>query len=142
MAAKTEKLPIRSEADRAKASKWLAKMPLGWTLIFKPPTRSHPQNDRLWAFLDDVALQKEWDGKKRSSEAWKDLFTASLKTQEIVRGLDGGIVALGARTSEMSPQEMSDLLQLIETWGVQNGVVFRDQPGRDAGGGQKRDAEG
>lgn len=125
---KTEKLLVHNERERAKAHKWVDKMPLGWTLLFRPPKRSNPQNDRMWAFLGDIALQKEWDGKKRTDEQWKDLFTACLRGQEIVRGLEGGIVALGHKTSEMGEQEMSDLLQFIETWGVQNGVVFRDQP--------------
>lgn len=123
----SHRLPLRAESDRKKAHAWIDRAPLGWTLVFKPPTRSTFQNSRLWAFLDDIAAQKEWEGKRRTSEAWKDLFSAALKTQEIVRGLDGGIVALGARTSEMSPEEMSDLLALIEAWGAQNEVVFTDQ---------------
>ncbi len=139
---KTERLPIRGEADRAKARKWLDRVPLGWTLVFKPPTRSTDQNRRLWAFLDDIAAQKTWEGKKRPSEQWKDLFSAALKTQEIVRGLEGGIVALGARTSEMSPEEMSDLLQLIETWGVQNQVVFTDPDKNTASGGERASEPG
>jgi len=126
-------LRVRNERDRQQARVWLDRVPLGWTLIFQPPVRSNAQNDRLWAFLDDVAAQKEWGGKKRSSEDWKDLFTACLRQQEIVPGLEGGIVALGARTSEMSPEEMSDLLQLIETWGVQNNVEFRDTNPRPSG---------
>ena len=122
------RLPLRNADDRKRALAWLdrALSLKGWRVEFLPPVRSTDQNRRLWAFLDDIAAQKSWEGKKRSSEAWKDLFSACLKTQEIVRGLEGGIVALGARTSEMSPEEMSDLLQLIETWGAQNGVVFTD----------------
>lgn len=122
----THRIPIRSDADRVKARKWIDRVPKGWSVVFKAPVRSLDQNARLWAFLADIAEQKDWDGKKRTAEAWKDLFTAAMRTQEIVRGLEGGIVALGARTSEMSPEEMSDLLQLIETWGAQNGVTFTD----------------
>lgn len=124
---KPAKITIRNGKDRATARLWVDKCPPGYTLLFKPPTRSNDQNRRLWAFLDDIAAQKEWDGKKRTSEQWKDLFSACLRQQEIVRGLEGGLVAFGARTSEMSPEEMSDLLQLIETWGAQNDVRFTDQ---------------
>ena len=120
------RLPLRTPAEKARAKAWIDKATQGWSIEFRAPIRSTDQNRRLWAFLDDIAAQQKWEGKKRSSEAWKDLFSACLKTQEIVRGLEGGIVALGARTSEMSPQEMSDLLQLIEAWGVQNGIVFTD----------------
>lgn len=113
-------------------------------MVMQPPTRSNIQSKRMWAFLDDIAAQKEWEGKKRTSEAWKDLFSAALKTQEIVRGLEGGIVALGARTSEMSPAEMIELNDLIEAWGAQNGVVFTDQesPSSPGGGSALEAAEG
>lgn len=125
----TEKLPIRSEKDRTKAQKWVAKVPLGWTLIFKPPARTNLQNAKLWALLDDIALQKEYWGKKRTSEAWKDIFSGSLRGQEMVPNLESnGFIAFGRRTSEMGDDEMSDLLTLIEAWGAQNGVVFSDFP--------------
>ena len=122
------RLTLRNGEEKARVRAWLDRCPVGqgWRVEFLPPVRSLDQNARLWAFLDDIAAQKEWDGKKRSADAWKDLFTAALRQQEIVRGLEGGIVALGARTSEMSPEEMSDLLQLIETWGAENQVIFSD----------------
>ena len=124
---KPAKITLRTGRDRAQAARWLDACPLGYTIWFKPPTRSLDQNKRLWAFLDDIAAQREWAGRKWPSEAWKDLFSAALRGQELVPNLDGnGFVAFGARTSEMSPEEMSDLLQLIETWGAQNGVVFTD----------------
>lgn len=116
-----------TQADRATACDMVERAPKGWLVELRPPVRRLNQNARLWACLDDVAAQAEWDGKQRSSEAWKDLFTACLRGQEIVRGLEGGIVALGARTSEMSPTEMSDLLELIMAWGSAHGVVFHDQ---------------
>jgi hypothetical protein len=64
----------------------------------------------MWALLDDVALQKEWAGKKRPSEHWKDLFTASLRGQELVPNLEGnGFVAFGSKTSEMVERAVSFL---------------------------------
>lgn len=82
---------------------------------------------RAAALLDEVAAQNEWAGKKRSSDEFKDLFSAALRGQELVPNLDGdGFVAFGARTSEFSPEEMSDMITLIEAWGASNGVVFSD----------------
>lgn len=138
---KPAKIVIHNDRDRAKARKWLDAAPQGYTLWFKPPTRSNPQNARMWAFLDDIAAQKDWHGKKRPSEDWKALFSASLRGQEITPNLDGtGFVAFGARTSEMSPEELSDLLMLIESWGVQQGVVFTDQ--NKLGGGSPESDDG
>lgn len=117
---------IRSERDRADLAQKAYALPFGWRVEFKPPVRRTSQNAYMWALLDDVAAQKEWHGKKRSSDSWKDLFSAALRQQEIVPGLEGGIVALGARTSEFSPSEMSDMIELIISWGAQNGVTFTD----------------
>lgn len=125
---KPAKLTIRNGRDRAKARKWLDACPPGYTLWFKPPVRKNVASAYMWALLDDVAAQKEWDGKKRSSDEWKDLFSSCLRQQEIVRGLEGGIVALGARTSEFSPEEMSDMIEFIKAWGASNQVVFTDTP--------------
>ena len=56
---------------------------------------------------------------------WKDVFTSSLKKQDVVPGLDGGFVVLGLSTSEMTKQEMSDLLELMAAFGAQQGVQFK-----------------
>ncbi len=135
---KPAKITLHNGRDRAKARKWLDACPVGYTLWFKPPVRSNVQSKRMWALLDDVAAQKEWAGKKRSSDEFKDLFSASLRGQELVPNLDGnGFVAFGARTSEFSPEEMSDMITLIEAWGAENGVVFTDPqqaPATQSGG--------
>lgn len=89
------KLQISTPDQKARAVEWVNKAPLGWTVEFKPPTRTLAQNDRMHPFLEDIAQQKEWDGKKRSRYFWKDLFTACLRGQEVVRGLEGGLVAIG-----------------------------------------------
>lgn len=124
---KPAKITLRTGRDRAQAARWLDACPLGYTIWFKPPTRSLDQNKYMWALLDDVADQVPWAGKKRTSDEWKALFSASLRALEFVPNLDGdGFVAFGARTSEFSPQEMSDMIELILAWGSNNGVTFTD----------------
>jgi hypothetical protein len=90
----------------------------------KPETRTLAQNARLWAMLTDVAKQVNWYGRKLSEEEWKHVFTASLAKQEVVPGIDGGFVVLGKSTSKMTKPEMSELQQLIEAFGAQQGVRF------------------
>ena len=94
---KPAKIILRNGRDRAQAARWLDKCPLGYTLWFKPPVRTNVASAYMWALLDDVAAQKEWDGRKRTSDEWKDLFSACLRQQEIVRGLEGGIDSLECR---------------------------------------------
>jgi len=93
----------------------------------KPETRTLAQNARLWAMLTDVAKQVNWYGRKLSEEEWKHVFTASLAKQDVVPGIDGGFVVLGKSTSKMTKPEMSELQQLIEAFGAQQGVRFTDQ---------------
>jgi hypothetical protein len=90
----------------------------------KPETRTLAQNARLWAMLTDVSKQVNWYGRKLSEEEWKHVFTASLAKQDVVPGIDGGFVVLGKSTSKMTKPEMSELQDLIEAFGAQQGVRF------------------
>jgi len=93
-------------------------------LELKPATRSLEQNSRLWAMLTDISKQVDWHGRKLKPEEWKDVFTAALKKQEVVPGLDGGFVVLGQSTSKMTKGEMCDLQTLMEAFGADKGVRF------------------
>ena len=93
----------------------------------KPETRTLAQNARLWAMLTDVAKQVDWYGRKLSAEEWKHVMTASMTKQDVVPGIDGGFVVLGKSTSKMTKPEMSELQQLIEAFGAQQGVRFTAQ---------------
>ena len=68
-------------------------------LELKERTRSTEQNARMWAMLTDVSRQVDWYGRKLKPEEWKHVFSASLKKQDVVPGLDGGFVVLGLSTS-------------------------------------------
>lgn len=101
--------------------------PDGYVVEVKPATRSLDQNARLWAMLTDVSEQVEWHGRYLKPEEWKHVFSASLKQQEVVPGLEGGFVVLGLSTSRMTVREMGDLMTLIEAFGAQRGVRFHDE---------------
>jgi len=93
-------------------------------LEVKPSTRSLEQNARLWAMLTDISRQVDWYGRKLTPHDWKHVFTASLKKQDVVPGLDGGFVVLGLSTSKMTKAEMCDLQTLMEAFGAEQGVRF------------------
>lgn len=95
------------------------------TLEIRPEKRSDAQNRRLWSMLTDVSQQVDWHGHRLTPDEWKDVFTAALKKQKAVPGIDGGFVVCGQRTSKMTKAEMSELQTLMEAFGAQHGVVFR-----------------
>lgn len=124
-------LTLRTIADRDRACRWVRQAPIGSRVEFKSPRRTLPQNDRMWAMLTEIARQVDWYGQKLTADDWKDVFTASLRRAHVVPGLDGGFVPLGMRTSDMSKQEMGELITLIEAFGAEHGVIFGDYEGRD-----------
>ena len=94
----------------------------------KHDARSIEQNSLLWSRLSAISEQAEWYGEKLPPEAWKDLFTADLRQYKIVPGLNPNtVVPLGMRTSSMTKHEMTALLQSIEAFAAEHGVVFLDE---------------
>lgn len=111
---------------RARAVEAVRSAPAGWVVEIKPKTRSLEQNARLWALLSEVSRQVVWHGRRLTSDEWKDVFTAALRKQEVVPGIDGGFVVMGQRTSHMSVRELGDLMTLIEAFGAERGVKFAE----------------
>jgi hypothetical protein len=125
-------LVIRSTEDRERVARWARNVPPGTRIEFKSPRRSLDQNALMWQRLGEVSHQVEWYGMKLSPEDWKDVFSASLRKARVVPGIDAGsFVPLGMRTSDMSKQEMTDLLELIGAFGAEKGVRFRDLDGEE-----------
>jgi len=87
-------------------------------------TRSLAQNARLWAMLTDISKQVDWYGRKLTPDEWKHVFSAALKKQDVVPGIDGGIVVLGKSTSSMTKSEMSEMQTLMEAFGAEKDVRF------------------
>lgn len=121
-------LTLWTQADRAKAARWVSSAPVGTRLTFQQAKRSLPQNDRFWAMLTDVASQLRWHGLKLSPDDWKLVFLDALKREvRMVPNVDGnGFVSLGRSSSDLSKAEMSDLMELISAFGAKHGVKFHD----------------
>lgn len=115
-----------SDRVRDRACEAIRSVPQEWVCEVRPKTRTLAQNARMWAMLTDVSRQVDWYGRKLSPEEWKDVFTASLKRQDVVPGIDGGFVVLGARTSRMTVREMGDLMELMSAFGSERGVKFTE----------------
>ena len=95
--------------------------------------RSSEQNDALHALLQDIADQKEWAGQRLDVEDWKRLMTAAWlrATGQGVRvfpSIDGqGIDMLYQRTSRLSKQDMTELIEYCMAWAIDQGVNLRER---------------
>ena len=111
--------------NRRHVAEQVANLPEGWGIVAKPSTRSLDQNAALWAMLTDISKQVVWHGRKLDANSWKHIFSSSLRKQDVVPNLDGtGFVVMGVSTSSMTKSEMSDLLELIASFGTQHDVKF------------------
>ncbi|TPM53236.1 hypothetical protein FJ959_22145 [Mesorhizobium sp. B2-2-4] len=121
-------LVLNTEADRQKAAHWVSKAPWGTRIEFKASKRSLPQNDRLWAMLTDVAAHMKALGRDYTTEEWKLLFMSAWGREiRFLPGLDQKtFVPVGQSSSDLSKQEMTDLIEFIYAWGAENGVTFND----------------
>lgn len=113
-----------NEHVRMRATEAVVSAPEGYVVQISEPTRNLEQNAALWAVLADVAEQVVWHGRKLTAEQWKHVFSAALSRQDVVPNLAGdGFVVLGQSTSKMSKREFSDLLELINAFCAERGVV-------------------
>lgn len=117
---------LRDNHIKQRAQHAILQAPEGHVVTIKPATRSLEQNALLWPLLQDVSKQVEWYGQHLTDEEWKDMFTASLKKQKVVPGIDGGFVVCGQRTSTMSKADFSELVELIFAFGAQHGVKWSE----------------
>ena len=124
----TRALIVLNNAEaRATASAWVQKAPPGTRREFKKAKRTLEQNALLWSRLTEIARKVEWYGEKLTAEDWKDVFSAALRKARIVPALEGtGYVQLGFRTSDMSKEEMNNMLALIDAFAAERGVTFNE----------------
>ena len=91
------------------------------------PTRSLAQNDKLNAMCSDVAKQVDWHGLNLSKGDFRHMFVAAYrKEQRVVPGIDGGFVVLGASSRKLNVAECSDVIELINAFGVEHNVIWGD----------------
>lgn len=102
--------------------------PSGSVLKIAAPKRTLDQNALMWALLTEISAAKP-EGRTLTPDVWKSLFLHSLDyTQRFEQALDGkGMVPVGFRTSKLSKQQMSDLLEVIHEYAARHRITFQAQ---------------
>ena len=110
------------------AMDWIAKAPKGTTVTFKSPKRTISQNARLWAVLSDVSEQADHNGVKYTPEQWKALFMHACKHEVgFMQGLNGEPFPTGFRSSRLTKDQMSELMEFMNAWCAEKGVKLGDE---------------
>lgn len=93
-------------------------------LTIKKEKRSLPQNQIMWSILTDLSKQVDWYGNKLTPDEWKIMLTASMKQQKTLPGIHGGFVVVGASTSQMTKDEMGELITIAHAFGDEKDVKW------------------
>lgn len=123
---------LKTPFARERAKQLIDKAPDGYIARLEQPKRTHDQNAKMWAMLSDIARAKP-EGRELTPEVWKALFMHSLGHQvRFEAALDGnGMVPLGFRSSRLTKQQFSDLIEVIYEYGARHEVTWSDPEQRD-----------
>ena len=117
---------LNHQTARNRALEAVKQAPEGYRITVDPPGRTTDQNARLHAMLQDIAEQKEWNGERLTVEEWKRLFSAAVFKEKMLPGLNGGIVIVPKFTHRMSKAELSELMEFVTAWAVENEITLHD----------------
>lgn len=92
------------------------------------PRRSDPQNRRFHAMVSDIAKQVQWAGLWWEPEDWKKLLLGAKFGQTVGPNPFGhGLLIMNTRrSSKLDKSEMNDLINEMQAFGDENGVVWSD----------------
>ena len=124
MIGQTIRLVSRLNRERAKAL--IDQAPDRAIVNIRPETRSSEQNNLLWALLSDVSRAKP-DGRTHTPDVWKCLFMQACgHAVQFEVGLDGRPFPLGFRSSRMTKDQMTDLIEFILQYCAEKGVHVQE----------------
>lgn len=113
--------------NRETAHRIVDAAPPGSVMTVSAPRRTVDQNARLWAMLSDISRAKP-EGRTLTPDVWKSLFMHALDhAQRFEMALDGnGMVPVGFRSSRLSKDQFSDLMELISEYATRHDVQLGD----------------
>ncbi len=118
---------ILKPTTREVVLEWLQKCSEGVIVEFRKPKRTTPQNARMWAMLGDIANAKP-DGHERDPEDWKAVFMRALGHEvRFIHGLDGEPFPAGFKTSKLNKDQMTALMDLIQSYADEKGIKLNER---------------
>lgn len=97
-------------------------------IVIEEEKRTNEQNSLMWVILGHLSQRKKWpvNGVEcfMTPAEWKDVLSAAFlrETIRFAQGVYGGVVMLGARTSNFPKGRMSEfndwLMELCREWGI------------------------
>ena len=113
---------LAGQPQRHRAKELIDAAPDRAIVQIKPETRSNEQNALLWALLSTVSRAKP-DGRQHTPDIWKSLFMSACgHAVQFETGLDGQPFPIGFRSSRMTKDQMTDLIEFILQYCAEKGI--------------------
>jgi hypothetical protein len=118
---------IRTPQDRGRAVRWVEQAPVGTVVEFRQKGRTGDQNSAMWSLLTQINRQRPvHNGVKMSAVLWKAVFMQALGAELVMLPtLEGdGLFPFGHRSSKLTKDEMSNLIELMLAWAATEELVI------------------
>jgi len=121
----THTVILVGERQRDFAKSLVSQAPLGYVVTVKPQVRTHEQNDLMWALLTELSRAKP-NGREHTPETWKVLaMHACGHACQFEIGLNGQPFPIGFRSSQLTKEQMSDLIEYIHAYAAEAGLELK-----------------
>ena len=115
---------LHSRYDRERAARAIAAAPVGSVVEVRAPKRTSDQNSMLWSALSKISMAKP-QGRHHTPEVWKCLFMhAAGHAVQFEPGLDGSPFPIGFRSSKLTKEQCSNLIEFILAYAAEQGIVL------------------
>jgi hypothetical protein len=118
---------LRTRQDRGRAVRWIETAPDGTVVEFKQKGRSNDQNAAMWSVLTQINRQRPvHNGVKMSAVLWKAVFMQALGAELVMLPTleGGGLFPFGHRSSKLTKDEMSNLIELMLAWAATEDLII------------------
>lgn len=124
---KSQSVRLVGDTQRAHAKRLIDAAPAGYVVKIAAETRRDAQNRKLWPMLTDI--QRQVPGFETfSTEDIKHRFMNALGTEmRFLPALEGqGMFPVGMKSSTLTVEQFSALIELILMFGAKNDVRWTD----------------
>ena len=122
----THVITLRGQSQRDLACSLVLRAPPGFVVRIAEPKRTTEQSDKMWAMCGDISMSKPL-GRRHTPDDWKAIAMNACGWEcQFIEGLDGRPFPKGFRSSNLSKSQMSTLLDWLQAFGDENGVVWTD----------------
>jgi hypothetical protein len=123
----TQTVILRGQPQRNLAKQFIDKAPENSVVKISPLTRSNEQNNKMWGLIEDV-MNAMPEGRQHTKEVWKAIFMNALGHETaFAMGINNEIFPIGFKSSQLSVRQMSDLIEMIYSYGAKHNVKWSEK---------------